>query len=324
MIGDDTDACRRIGYPIGSLMSPLGRTVYRKFGLARARRLQFLDGRAEVHTLESRTVADKLIAVILNSVDELVDSGMALLSEMEPESQSARMSRPEQRNWMVYEMRCLAEAMIGDDEQIRPLCHGVAFLARPGRECLAPATAAVMQLHYGRSLALTVSRAFADDPALMEEALVLLQRGIESIVRVNAMAFLDQALSEARHLQPREGIGWVERASLESSSSMIPKGPASLLGRDSRRGRDSLSSREIDVLRRIALGESNGEIAGALGIAENTVKNHVRHLLAKLELRTRYQLGLYAIQSGLGDITAALHTQPTDQTRPSSSCGAPR
>jgi two-component system nitrate/nitrite response regulator NarL len=51
----------------------------------------------------------------------------------------------------------------------------------------------------------------------------------------------------------------------------------------------SLSPREQQILRRIALGDSNKEIARVLGIAETTVKIHVQHILRKLNLSSRVQ-----------------------------------
>ena len=55
-----------------------------------------------------------------------------------------------------------------------------------------------------------------------------------------------------------------------------------------------LSPREEDVLREIARGASNKEIARTLDIAETTVKIHVQHILRKLELTSRVQAAVYA------------------------------
>jgi DNA-binding NarL/FixJ family response regulator len=55
-----------------------------------------------------------------------------------------------------------------------------------------------------------------------------------------------------------------------------------------------LSDRELDVLRRLADGRSNREIAGELFLAEGTVKNHVTNVLAKLGARDRTQAALRA------------------------------
>ena len=66
-----------------------------------------------------------------------------------------------------------------------------------------------------------------------------------------------------------------------------------------------LSDRERDVLALIGAGRSNSEIAGELYISQATVKSHVRHILAKLDLRDRPQAIVLAHECGLvkSDIT---------------------
>lgn len=60
-----------------------------------------------------------------------------------------------------------------------------------------------------------------------------------------------------------------------------------------------LTIRELEVLKELAIGASNREIAERLVIAENTVKNHVRSILAKLNLRNRREATRYAQDQGL-------------------------
>ena len=67
------------------------------------------------------------------------------------------------------------------------------------------------------------------------------------------------------------------------------------------RALDALTPRELDVLRLIARGRSNKRIALELGVAEKTVKTHVGHVLAKLDLSDRTQAALYAAREGLAD-----------------------
>jgi two-component system NarL family response regulator len=62
-----------------------------------------------------------------------------------------------------------------------------------------------------------------------------------------------------------------------------------------------LTERELEVLRLVAKGMSNKEIAAELVIAENTVKNHVRNILEKLELRTRTEAAMFAVREKLID-----------------------
>ncbi len=63
-----------------------------------------------------------------------------------------------------------------------------------------------------------------------------------------------------------------------------------------------LTERELEVLRLVAQGLNNREIAKRLFISENTVKNHVRNILEKLQLHSRMEAVMYAVREKLLDI----------------------
>lgn len=72
---------------------------------------------------------------------------------------------------------------------------------------------------------------------------------------------------------------------------------------------DPLSEREVEVLRFVAKGWSNQEIADELAIAEVTVRTHVSNILSKLHLANRVQATLYALREGLTSLENDLDTQ---------------
>ncbi|MBS4751547.1 response regulator transcription factor [Nocardioides sp. zg-ZUI104] len=63
-----------------------------------------------------------------------------------------------------------------------------------------------------------------------------------------------------------------------------------------------LTERELEVLRLVAKGLSNRDVAGQLAISENTVKNHVRNILEKLQLHSRMEAVMYAVRAKLVEL----------------------
>ena len=63
--------------------------------------------------------------------------------------------------------------------------------------------------------------------------------------------------------------------------------------------RAELSDRELEVLKLIANGKDNAQIAAELVISPKTVKNHISNILMKLQIQNRIQAAVYAVRSGL-------------------------
>jgi len=124
---------------------------------------------------------------------------------------------------------------------------------------------------------------------------------IVAAVRAGAAGYL---LKDAR---PQELIDAI-RAVARGEALLAPTVAARLLRELSRPSEDEASSiltaRELDVLRLIASGRSNKEIAIDLVLSEKTVKTHVSNILAKLHLADRTQAALYAVRQHLVDPSA--------------------
>jgi two-component system, NarL family, response regulator LiaR len=65
---------------------------------------------------------------------------------------------------------------------------------------------------------------------------------------------------------------------------------------------DPLTEREVEVLRLVAQGLSNDDIAEKLVVSERTVRTHVSHILDKLHLANRTQMALYAVRQGIAKL----------------------
>lgn len=119
-------------------------------------------------------------------------------------------------------------------------------------------------------------------------------------LRAGASGFL---LKDAPAGQLLNGI----RTVATGSALLAPEVTRQLVGRyaarirpaESGSGDSTLTRRELEVLRLIADGLSNGEIAASLVISQETVKTYVSRLLAKLGLRDRVQAVVYAYRNGL-------------------------
>lgn len=163
-------------------------------------------------------------------------------------------------------------------------------LRMPGGGGIA-ATRRILADHPGtRIIALTVS----DDDADLFEA-----------VKAGAVGYLLKEVSI-------EEVADAVRAAAAGQSLLSPaitaklmEGFAELANQGGATGRSAavghLTDRELEALQGMARGRSNREIAAELGIAENTVKNHVRGVLEKLGVKSRTEAALHAVREGLVD-----------------------
>jgi two-component system, NarL family, response regulator LiaR len=122
---------------------------------------------------------------------------------------------------------------------------------------------------------------------------VLEQTSVAEAIRAGAIGYL---LKDARAVEIRTAI----KAAAAGQVHLSPQASMYLLNTVRMPERpEPLTPREMDVLRLLAQGHSNKEIARTLQLVEETVKFHVRHILAKLGVQSRTQAVLMAIRLGL-------------------------
>lgn len=169
--------------------------------------------------------------------------------------------------------------------------------------------------------ALAHLEAWLPDVVVMDLLLPGGMDGIEAIRRVRALSphtqavALTSATDDARVVAAlRAGaIGYVRkdanpevlldavRAAARGRSLLDPQVAGAVLAELAHGGKaeGELTEREREVLRQLALGRTNREIAEALVVSEETIKTHVGNILSKLQLASRMQAVLYALKRGL-------------------------
>jgi two-component system, NarL family, response regulator LiaR len=122
---------------------------------------------------------------------------------------------------------------------------------------------------------------------------VLEDASVGEAIRAGAVGYL---LKDAEVEELHRAI----RAAAEGRVYLAPEAAARLV-REVRAPEkpDALTVRETEVLRLLALGKTNRQIAGALLVGENTVKSHVSSVLSKLGVGSRTQAALHAVRTGL-------------------------
>jgi two-component system, NarL family, response regulator LiaR len=133
---------------------------------------------------------------------------------------------------------------------------------------------------------------------------VLEDRSVTSAVRAGAIGYLLKDTNA-------EDLCRSIKAAAAGQVQLSPQA-AERLARDIRTPENpqKLTDREIEVLRMLAEGKSNKEIAASLFISETTVKTHVSNILLKLGVPSRTQAALYAVRIGLVSSPSGIQYEP--------------
>ncbi len=117
-------------------------------------------------------------------------------------------------------------------------------------------------------------------------------------VQTGVSGYLLKSLDAEELFGMLEGVTRGEAAMTRAMATRLLKGVANRMVVEEK-GESSLTERELLVLRLVASGASNPEIAESLSISVNTVKSHLKNILEKLQLDNRTQAATYALKRGL-------------------------
>lgn len=117
-------------------------------------------------------------------------------------------------------------------------------------------------------------------------------------VQVGVSGYLLKSLDASELFDLLNGVTNGETAMTRAMAGKLLKAVANRMA-DEDKGEQSLTERELFVLRLVASGASNQEIADKLTISVNTVKSHIKNILEKLQLENRTQAATYALKHGL-------------------------
>ena len=117
-------------------------------------------------------------------------------------------------------------------------------------------------------------------------------------VQVGVSGYLLKSLDANELFDLLSGVVNGETAMTRAMAGRLLKAVANRMA-DEDKGEQALTERELFVLRLVASGASNQEIAQKLSISINTVKSHLKNILEKLQLENRTQAATYALKHGL-------------------------
>jgi DNA-binding NarL/FixJ family response regulator len=117
-------------------------------------------------------------------------------------------------------------------------------------------------------------------------------------VQVGVSGYLLKSLDANELFDLLKGVVKGETAMTRAMAGKLLKSVANRIA-DGDKGEESLTERELLVLRLVASGASNQDIADKLTISINTVKSHLKSILDKLQLENRTQAATYALKHGL-------------------------
>lgn len=123
---------------------------------------------------------------------------------------------------------------------------------------------------------------------------------VEYLINLVDIGIEGYILKDSSSAELIRAIEAIDRGESYIQSDLIPSLNSRLINRDEDRGKiDNLTKRELEVLKLVAKGHFNKEIAIQLNISERTVKNHISSIFRKIDVSDRTQAAVFAIKNNL-------------------------
>lgn len=121
-------------------------------------------------------------------------------------------------------------------------------------------------------------------------------------VHLGASGFLHKNLPSQEFIAKINGLAQGEAAiTLKTAARLMTGVSQARIEKDSSPGKPMLSAKEVELLPYMCMGLTNKEIGTKLNISENTVKYHLKNILQKLNLHSRAEIVVYAVEHGYFD-----------------------
>ena len=185
----------------------------------------------------------------------------------------------------------------GDVEVIGEACDGVECLML--LEKVLPQVL-LLDINMPKMNGLEVLEKLKEENINVKVIILTVHNEIEFLLKAVEIGIDGYLLKESDSSELKKAISHVVRGETYIQPSMIPILNSKMLNMKNNHAKlESLTKRELDVLKNLAVGMYNKEIATKLNISERTVKNHVSNIFKKIEVVDRTQAAVFAIRNGL-------------------------
>lgn len=214
-----------------------------------------------------------------------------------PHSRANQMDVAAIHEWALSDIETLARAIEADDPSLRYFGTMVGDqLVDPHNAELTPFVNFLSTIHFeARVIAPVLYASLLGTPVRASRLVECFERFIQKVIVWNCSRYAEQ-ISQPRAL----ARSWNLMGAVEPATPIEDTPAKRYLGRSEEAGAamamlaqppfEALSPREEEVLQLVVAGKTNGEIAQALAIRQNTVKNHVAHIFDKFNVNTRAEL----------------------------------